>query len=446
MYCFIHMLTWKEGFRVMEMTSSELAQQIIEFLTERKFEQVEARLGEILKPLLPPGRLEATWQGIEAQLGAFQRIVEIKTVQTPQGQVQVATCAFERIPFDINLVFNTSAEIVGLTLTPVGTVEQQAQVNYEPPAYAHPDQFEEHEVQVGAGEWALPGTLSLPNGQGPFPAIVLVHGSGPNDRDETIPPNKPFRDLAWGLASNGIAVLRYEKRTRFHRSKLASHLATLTVQEETIEDALLALEVLRHQSAVDAQQLFLLGHSLGGYLLPRILKALTASDVRGGIILAGSARPLEDIILDQMSYISSLSTDTSEPNSQLEALAAQVARVKDPNLSPDTPSSELPFNVAATYWLDLRGYQPVQVACHLPQPLLILQAGSDYQVTQADFQLWQQALAERSDVTFKEYPNLNHLFMPSEPGKKATPASYSIAGHVTEEVINDISHWIKRCE
>jgi dienelactone hydrolase len=241
-------------------------------------------------------------------------------------------------------------------------------------------------------------------------------------------------------------VLRYEKRTRFHAQKITSQLATLTVEEETIEDVLLALDVLQQQTAVDAQHLFVLGHSLGGYLLPRILKVPTANNVRGGIILAGSARPLEDVILDQMTYIRSRSSETPESKQQLETLVRQVARVKDPSLSPDVQPSELPLNVPAAYWLDLRGYQSEQVARSLPQPLLILQAANDFQVTQDDFQLWRQALAERPDVTFKEYPNLYHLFLSCEPGKKATPVSYSIPGRVAEEVINDISHWIKRHE
>src|SRR6185369_4322477 len=101
---------------------------------------------------------------------------------------------------------------------------------YQPPAYVVPSMFREQELTVGAGtEWALPATLTLPTGTGPFPAVVLVHGSGPNDRDETIGPNKPFQDLAQGLASQGIAVLRYEKRTKQHPVAMGLLLGNLTV-------------------------------------------------------------------------------------------------------------------------------------------------------------------------------------------------------------------------
>ncbi|GCE21549.1 alpha/beta hydrolase [Dictyobacter kobayashii] len=426
----------------MAMTPNEQAQHVVALLAQGKFSEVEDMLAASIKPLMPAGQMAATWQMLEQQLGTFQQQLSVQMVQTPQAAVEVVTCAFAMTPFDINLIFNTQLEIVSLTLTPVGTIEQQTNMQYAPPPYATPEQFSEQDIQIGSGEWALPGTLTLPTGTGPFPAVVLVHGSGPGDRDETIPPNKPFRDLAWGLASRGIAVLRYDKRTKVYGAKIASLATTFTVQQETIEDALLALELLRQRPEIDEQRLFVLGHSLGGYLMPRILSAPTASVVHGAIIMAGTTRPLEDVLLDQVSYITSLNTDTQQP--QLDTLKKMVALVKDPQLTPATPASELPLNVPAAYWLDLRGYHPEEVARQLPQPLLIMQAENDYQATMEDFQGWQQALNQRANVTFKQYPDLYHLFMPSEPGHKATPAAYSVAGHVTEEVVNDISDWLKQ--
>ncbi|GHO85731.1 alpha/beta hydrolase [Dictyobacter formicarum] len=428
----------------MNMTTSEQAQHVVGLLAQGQFPQVEALAAESIKPFLLAAQLAANWRSLEQQLGAFQQQMFIHTVQTPQMSVEVVTCAFAKMPFDINLIFNPEMKIIGLTMTPVGTLEQQANPQYTPPPYATVDRFMEQEVQIGSGEWALPGTLTLPTGPGPFPAVVLVHGSGPHDRDETTPPNKPFRDLAWGLASNGIAVLRYDKRTKVYAAEISPLASTFTVQQEVIEDVLLALDLLCERPEIDGQQLFVLGHSLGGYLLPRILSAPAASMVCGGIIMAGPARPLEDIMLDLVTYIASLSDQTPGQQQQLEKLARKVARVKDPQLTPATPASDLPLNVAAAYWLDLRNYHPAEVARHLPQPLLILQAGNDYQVTQADFHLWQQALSQRTDVTFKAYPDLYHLFMPSEPGHKATPVAYTIANHVTTQVINDISTWIKQ--
>jgi fermentation-respiration switch protein FrsA (DUF1100 family) len=130
--------------------------------------------------------------------------------------------------------------------------------------------------------------------------------------------------------------------------------------------------------------------------------------------------------------------------SQIEAIKKQVALVKDPHLALTTPASELPLGIAPAYWLDLRDYHPEQVARRLPQPMLILQADGDYQVTPDDFHIWQNALSGRDDVKFKRYPGLYHLFISTQDGQKATPATYSVPGHVEHVVIDDIVEWIEQ--
>jgi len=421
----------------------DTAQQIVMQAAQGDFAAIEQRLADRLKPLLPVGALRASWQGVEQQVGAFQAQGKTSVVQTQQGLVHVVTCIFERASLDMNVALNDADEIIGLTITPVGTIEQQANATYEPPSYTHPERFQEHEVQIGHGKWVLPGTLSIPQGDGPFAVVLLVHGSGPSDRDETIPPNKPFRDLAWGLASQGIAVLRYDKRTKVYAASLESERETFTVKEEVIDDALEALTLLRARPEIDVQQIFVLGHSLGGYLAPRIGAA--DPKIHGLIILAGSARPFEDVLLDQMTYVLSLSMpDPVVRQQQLALLKKQVELIKDPDRLPTAAATDLPFNVPAAYWLDLNTYQPEKVAQTLKQPMLFLQGEGDYQVTRDDFQIWQNALGGRGDVQFIMYPGLSHLFMPIEGGQKATPATYSLPGHVTEEVVNEIGSWIKQ--
>jgi dienelactone hydrolase len=302
--------------------------------------------------------------------------------------------------------------------------------------YVREEAFGEREVTVGAGEWALPGTLSTPSGRGPFPALVLVHGSGPNDRDETVGGAKPFRDLAWGLASRGVAVLRYEKRTRQHGSQLAA-VKGFTVQQETVDDALAAADLLRHTPGIDPDRVFVLGHSLGGMLIPRI----GARDPRlaGLIVLAGAAKPLEDILLQQVAYLDAADgTVTDAEKSRFESLKAEIARVKA--LKPGDTGTAL--GIPDSYWLDLRGYDPPAAAKALKQPLLILQGERDYQVTMDNFAAWKQALAGRPNVTFKTFPKLNHLFIAGEG--KSTPAEYEQPGHVAEAVIAEIAGWIRK--
>lgn len=419
----------------------ELARTLIAQLARGAYNEVWQHFDVSMRELLPPEKLQATWQQLENQVGRFQRQGEPEIKQVQGYQVAHIPCIFANGSLALLLPFNDAGEVSGLSFNPFAS-QTPAEENAELPAYVRPETFREIEVLVGPGEWSLPGTLTLPLGEGPFPALVLVHGSGPQDRDETLGPNKPLRDLAWGLASHQIAVLRYEKRTLVYKEKISQHfLHTFTVQEETIDDALAALHLLRESPQIDKQHLFLLGHSLGGYLLPRI--AAADRKIAGLIMLAASSRPLEDVILQQVSYL--LSTQESVAPAQQQYLATlerQVAHVKAPDLTPETPTNELPLAVAAAYWLDLRTYDPVSLARELPQSMLILQAECDYQVTMEDFQRWKDGLGKRRDVEFKSYPGLYHLFAPTLDGKMATPAAYALPAHVQGAVIDDIAHWI----
>jgi hypothetical protein len=303
--------------------------------------------------------------------------------------------------------------------------------------------FSERAVVVGFEPWALPGTLTMPSRTPLVPGVVLVHGSGPNDRDETIGPNKPFRDLAHGLASRGIAVLRYDKRTFAHPARMVDVMTGdggLTVKEETIEDVLEAVAFLRDQPGVDPRRIFVVGHSLGATLAPRI--ADQTDKLSGLVLMAGAARPLEDLILEQTRYLLSLhGTGSEQEANELKQLEEQVARVKSPDLTPAVPRTQLPLGIPASYWLDLRQYNPAATAARIGLPMLILQGERDYQVTMTDFNGWQAALEGKADITCQSYPDLNHLFMPGTG--PSTPAEYLTAGHVAEGVIEDIAAFVK---
>jgi hypothetical protein len=412
-----------------------LAKHSVELLKNEDFAGFFNSFDNTMKNALPLEKLQSTWKSVIGQVGAFKKQVDIRTEKVQEYDVAVVTCEFEKATLDIRIAFNKEKQVSGLFFLP----SQRQATEYKAPSYVNSGSFEEREVTVGSNEWALPGTITLPKGSAPFPAVVLIHGSGPQDRDETIGPNKPFRDLAWGLASRGIAVLRFEKRTIVHRQKLLAIKDSITVKEEVIDDALAAASLLRNSPEINPKKIFLLGHSLGGMLIPRVGKL--DPGISGFIIMAGTTRPLEDVTLEQFNYIFSLDGQISDDEKrQLEELKAQIAKVKDLNLSKSDSSAILPLGLPASYWLDLRGYNPAEAARELRQPMLILQGGRDYQVTTADFDNWKKALSSRKNVTFKFYEKLNHLF--SEGEGKITPAEYLSPSHVAEAVINDIAQWI----
>ena len=413
------------------------AQNFIHQLVEGDFAGACRLFDSKLAQALPEANVKGTWLQIIGQFGHFQKILDCQAVERQDSPLVKVTCQFENVALIFNVVFNQSGQMSSLNIQPVAT-----ESHYNPPAYVNVSAFHETEVTVGSGEWALPGTFTLPEGAGPLPAVVLVHGSGPQDRDETLGPNKVFRDLAWGLATQGIAVLRYDKRTKAHGEKYTPELiARITDKEEVIDDALAAVQLLRHVPGIDPNRIYVLGHSLGATLAPRI--GQQDPSIAGLIVMAGLTRPLEDTILDQFTHIYSLSgAMTDGQKAELEQLKLKVARVKDPNLSDQVPANDLPLGIYPAYWLALRGYQPPEVAKSLDMRIFVLQGGRDYQVTAAgDFPAWQKALGEKSNATLKLYPKLFHLFIAGEG--PSTPQEYMVEGHVSEEVIQDIARWIK---
>lgn len=388
-----------------------------------------------MKNAINPDELKRIMDEFRKAYGEFVKIIDTNESKKGAFDIIAVTCEFEKSNMNLNVVFDSDKKITGFHYTNAENTKESDTSNEKMPS-----NIEEVEVTVGEGEWKLPGTLTRPKGKGPFPVVVLIHGSGPNDRDETVGPNKPFRDIAWGLASKEIAVLRYEKRTKEHMNKMMPIMNEITVKEEIIDDALSAIKLLRSNEKIDKKRIYMLGHSLGGYTLPRI--GVKDKDIAGFIILAGSTRPMEDLIVEQMEYIYSLDGNLSEDEkSTIKTLKAAQIKIKSPELNENTDSKEL-MGINAKYWLDLRNYNPTELVKELKRPILVLQGERDYQVTMVDFNNWKEALKDNVNSSFISYEKLNHIFMTGEG--KATPTEYYEKGNVSKEVIEDISNWINK--
>lgn len=393
--------------------TADRAIQIVDLLVREQFDEVAGQFNAQMSAALPPAQLKTVWAGLVQQIGAFRARLDQRVQPAANGNTAVALgCQFERAALNVIVTFDAEGKISGLRMVPRPVPSADA---VAPPQGSR---FTEEPLTVGSGEWALPGTLSLP--ANPIAAAILVHGSGPQDRDETIGANKPFRDLAWGLADRGVAVLRYEKRSHQYAGKLAS-ISGMTVQHEVIDDAVAAVARLRQHPPTARLPVIVIGHSLGATLAPRIAQG--DPDVAGLVIMAGAVRPLMEVAREQLAYLASIAPPGSSVDQQ-QAL--------------DTLRRAAP----ESYWKDLDAYHPAQVAATVKRPMLILQGERDYQVSMTDFELWRRALRGRSDVTFKSYPALNHLFMAGVG--KSTPSEYLTAGHVADEVIEDIAAWIKQ--
>lgn len=295
--------------------------------------------------------------------------------------------------------------------------------------------YAERDFAVGEGDLALPGTLAMPEGDRPFPAVVLVHGSGPQDRDSTIGPNRPLRDIAHGLAERGIATLRYDKRTRVHPIAVAFD-PDLDVDREATDDAVAAVAALRATPGIDPRRVFVFGHSLGAMLTPRIVQR--AEGAAGGIMFAASSRSMLDLIPEQMERMGRLQgVDPAASTDRLDAINGLIARLR---AGEDAADAAGILGAPAAYLRSADALEPVADARALRQPLLILHAGRDIQVTDVDWQDWVDAFAGDPRVTLKRYPELGHLGIVADPD--APLATYSSPGAVDEGLIDDAAGWI----
>jgi dienelactone hydrolase len=389
--------------------------------------------------LTPAAKEKLTPQFLKDQVG-----VEVKGFGTP-GEIGTPLLAasgtytlvsfpvkFSLVAINVQFTIDGAGRVAGLYFRPA---DSPLPPEWQRPGYSKPDTFHEAEVTIGSDEWQLPGTLTIPNGKRPFTAVLLVHGPGPNDRDETIYSNHMFKDLAEGLASRGFVALRYDKRTRIYGQQMSG--TSYTLQQETVADAVRALALLRKQPGVNVKRVFVVAHSLGGYALPRIAKQ--DGKLAGAVVLAGNARPIEDVVLDQATYSTQSKVNvTPEDLHRLDALKAEIEKVK--KLKPGPGNPPVVMGLPAAYLLDLKNYNPVAEMRDIAMPVMYLQGERDFQVTMKDFETWKSGLAGRKATTFHSYPALNHLFMPGEG--KPLPTDYRVPSNVSPQIIDEIAKWI----
>ena len=283
-----------------------------------------------------------------------------------------------------------------------------------------------------SGTLKVPATFCMPKMEKPgtkLPIVVLVHGSGAHDRDETVGPNKPFRDIAEGLAEKGIATLRYEKRTFFAKETFS---VNSTVEDEVIADAVAALQAA--SKLPEAGHVFLLGHSLGGAMAPFIANRYGKLD--GIILMAAAAVPLDQTMERQTAEQMRLAgLPQQEIDARINDMKQKFADVRSGAVSSSQPIAGAP----AHYWKDLLSRDVPAELKKVNAPVLVLQGGKDIQVVKADYDLIKGALAAKQ-AQFEWLPGLNHLFMTVEGN--STGAEYGKPGHVSSEAIMIISKWV----
>lgn len=275
----------------------------------------------------------------------------------------------------------------------------------------------------------FPAVLSRPQSPGPVPLVVLIQGSGPQDRDETIGPNKPFRDLAWGLAARGIATLRFDKRTFAFPGTYKG-----TLESESIDDAVSAVVFAKALPEVVADRVFVLGHSLGGLAAIYVAQRVP---VEGLILAATGGRTLDLVIRDQVRALSG-AADEATMAGILKQQDAVMAKVR----AGTATTEDLRGQGSPASLRDAIIRDPIAELRKTSAPLFVVKGGRDAQVFQADFDALQTVARSRPGSDARLFPDLTHIltptYGPAEVGAILHPA------RVAPEVIDAIAEWVGR--
>ena len=427
------------AFALAESDLKAQAEADCDALLAGDYAAVAARFDENMAAVLDADGLEQSWSAVAPLLGEYLGRGEAELNEQDGYTVAVLEARFANSNLKVQIAYDGDGRIGGMQMQPVAPETADDGEETGP--------WTEIELTVEADPaYPLGATLCLPEGGDAAlpPVVVLVQGSGSSDRNEAILQNAPFKDIAHGLAELGVATLRYDKRTFIYPECAGDTGMDIDIRGEMLDDVNAAIALLRDDGRVDGSRIFVLGHSLGGMMVPAI--AAENPDLAGVISMAGSLRRLWEIVYDQNQEAIAAYNEVELPEAQRAVLDEQVAQIEADmevfrsgidGLSDDATL----LGVPARYWRSLEEYAGEHFIDAIDLPLLILQGDADFQVyADVDYPLWQEALAGRENVTFCIYEGLNHLMMPTQGLRDTT--EYVTPSHVREDVIADIAGFV----
>lgn len=419
-----------ENSTIEEFDEDKLLSQSITYAEEMangNYDNIRTSFSEATKRQVSQKKLYDGWKDVVKDFGSYQSVYSSSCKVSDDYANIIVILKYEKNALELSLRYNKKNYIDGIWIKPAVI---------SPEGVSNAD-FEEKPMKIGKDPFILDGMLTTPKNNAKSVVVIMVQGSRQSDMNEAIGENKPFEDIAHGLAKQGITTIRYHKRY-FQHSNLAK--ADITVKDEILDDVAYAIQYAKQDKNLKNSKIIVLGHSLGGMLTPKI--ATDNKEVAGIISLAGSPRNLEDIIFDQNKEAIKAMQDKSDAEKEqlLKQVEVEIEKIRNLKQT-DTPSTIM--GVHSNYWNSLHGIQSKELAKNLSLPMLFLQGSADFQVlADVDYKEWQEVLKGKTNAEFHSYENLNHLFMKTK-GKKDI-SDYDGKGTVEAKVIDDIANWIEK--
>lgn len=415
----------------LSLSAQSVMEDVVANLNKGKYSKLYRCFDATMKNNISKDQLQEVWENLVASAGELKSIDDIETTERDGGIKQTGILKFENSSVKMIVSQNADEKLSGLFVTQLG---------YQPPSYAKGLGTGKKRINFFSDSLELPGELIIPIGCNNCPVVILVHGSGPNDRDETFGPTKVFYDLAMGLAGKGIATFRYDKRFNIYPDLMNKQ---FDLYDETINDAIAALKIIQQDSSLEFGKYVMLGHSLGAYAMPLVADSI-ASILDGAILFSGNARRLEDLIDYQMKYLTGFDgVITDEEEQYIIDNTARSRNIRNGNYTDSTSAENLLAYWPGTFWKGVSSYDPVTtLKQNAKTSFLILQGEKDYQITMEDFAIWKTEVGNMPNVKMKSFSGLTHFFTPTD-AERGSPQDYFAPNNVDEEVIDVISEWVK---
>ncbi len=418
-----------------ESLAVQKALEIIDLFKSEQFEKAYTFCDEVMLRKITPERFQSIWESLAAVNGDLNEIGATRYNYLDSFHVTTTKLKFKNGAVGLRLSFNLKWQISGIYIV-------EADPMYNIPAYINTFGFYEIKIPFGPVGFENEAILTVPIQEKKYPCVIIIGGSGPIDKDATIGPNRIYKDFAWGLASNGIATLRFDKRTKAYFGKIMEQHKNgnyYTIEQEYLADLKELVNKVSKKNAIDPKRIYLMGHSQGAGLMPLFLKQ--NKKVAGAIMAAGNYTSLQDLMLYQFEYLKPLQAKTKADSAVFDNMVVQAIHAKILNLPNTFPNDSLPVMYPFSYWNYLNKLNIISLAKNNKKPVLVLQGERDYQVPYTEYLKWKTTLNSNPNYQFTSFQKLNHMFLEGEG--KSTPEEYAIRSNVPDYVIDDIANWIK---
>ena len=414
---FLLLLLFVFTLPTMRADDFQRAQHILDLVKAGQGDSLVAQFHPTIKESLPVAVIDHLWEGLLAKSGDLKKQMDWSVTRRDTVLLEQCNLVFESESVQFSLMTDDEQHIVGFHFTPI-----EHQFNLLSEEDKKMWAFLEKDTLLVNRRIKLPAVFCHPaTMNGRVPVVVFVNDIGPYDKDATIGPNTPFREVAHRLAAQGIASLRYDNRTFVYGSRVSDVGGGLTYDTEIVDDAVAALDYASHFEEVDSQQVYVVGHSAGGMLAPRIAM-LSRVPLAGMISVAGAARHLKDILHSQLRYMA-----------KLEGADLEQA---------DSLSEMIYGKLSMSYRAFAAAYNPVGTARGLRIPMLFLQGGHDFKVTSIDHEIWKKGLEGCDNAQFVWLEKCDHLLR--EQPAMSVPGTYMLPGRVSADAIEAVVSFIKQ--